>query len=76
MRLATAYTIKNNYPENIHIVAEEQNGKWMVSVYLLRNKQLHSLLLSTKPVFDFKAAAIGHANEVCGSIVNDKSLKS
>ncbi|MFA6057274.1 MAG: hypothetical protein WC756_03680 [Taibaiella sp.] len=76
MRLITAYTIRNNYPENILISAEQDgpSGQWKVSVYLTKNGDLHSLLLSTKPCFDYKGAAENHAKVICESIVKDKSL--
>ncbi|MFA6058938.1 MAG: hypothetical protein WC756_12120 [Taibaiella sp.] len=76
MKRVTALTIKHNFPENIHIQGDqkESGGKWSCSVYLKKGNRIHTLLLTSKFVFEFRQVAENHARTVCESIVNDKNL--
>lgn len=58
MTTLTAIELACNYPENIQTnSAKQENEKFAAFCYLIRDGQLHKLMLSTQPVFETEKAA-------------------
>lgn len=63
----TALTIGSNYPENIHISPYEEKGKYGFAIYLLRDAELHALLVSSELIFESEKSALEDAEKLCKS---------
>ena len=58
MTLITAVELGSNYPDNIMIeAAKQENGKFSSFCYLMRDGNIHKLMLSTQSIFDSKEDA-------------------
>lgn len=45
--------IAGNYPDNIRVhVTKGQSGRYMAWMYMLRDGEIHKLMLSSKEMFD------------------------
>ena len=68
MTLLTALELGSNYPENISIQsAKQQNEKYAVFCYLMRDKNIHKLMLSSEGVFDTSDEAEKHLHDLAKS---------
>ncbi len=66
----TALTVASNYPENILISAgSNEDGKFIGLIYLLRDERIHTILLSTQPIYNTEQEAIEQMKEVCNELV-------
>ena len=74
MSLVTANFIKNNYPERIQITTSKEGNKHSVNIYLLAKGEPVKHLLTSAFVFRSEGEAKLHAEIVCQSIVDDKTL--
>jgi hypothetical protein len=61
--------IQGNYPNNIYIdSAKQENGKCRGFLYLLRDGQIHSLLLTSDSIFESDEKAKDKLHEICKSL--------
>ena len=69
MTLLTALELSNNYPDSIHITSREApNGKFAVFCYMMRDGEIHKLMLSSSPVFDSAEKAESYMHEVAKEV--------
>ncbi|NBA76843.1 hypothetical protein GOQ04_14895 [Emticicia sp. ODNR4P] len=66
MTLRTVLEIAGNYPDNIQIDScKQENGKYASFAYLLRDGQIHRLMVSTNALFDSKEDANKVLKDFC-----------
>nr|DAQ82008.1 MAG TPA: Transcriptional activator HlyU [Caudoviricetes sp.] len=69
MTLLTALELSNNYPDGILIASREApNGKFAVFCYMMRDGEIHKLMLSSQPVFDSAEEAENYMHEVAKEV--------
>lgn len=65
MTQLTAMELAGNYPDNILINSQKSpEGKYAVFCYMMRNGEIHKLMLSSQPVFDSSSDAENYMHEV------------
>lgn len=70
MTVLTTLELAGNHPDNTLINATEQeDGKFSSFCHILRNGEIHKLLLSTKPVFDSEQEAIDKMTELIEDVI-------
>lgn len=69
MTQLTALELANNYPDNILIASREApDGKYAVLCYMMRNGEIHKLMLSSPAVFDSAEKAENYMHEVAKEV--------
>ena len=69
MTVLTALELSNNYPDSILISGREApNGKFAVFCYMMRDGEIHKLMLSSSPVFDSAEKAESYMHEVAKEV--------
>ena len=71
MSLRSALTVASNYPDNVRIEAAQslENNLFCAFLYLLRDGEIHTMLLSSSPVFDTEEEAINSFHAVAKSCI-------
>lgn len=65
MTQLTAMELAGNYPDNILITSREApDGKYAIFCYMMRDGEIHKLMLSSSPVFDSAEKAESYMHEV------------
>lgn len=69
MTQLTALELAGNYPDNTLIASREApNGKFAVFCYMMRDGEIHKLMLSSQPVFDSAEEAENYMHEVAKEV--------
>lgn len=69
MSRITMIIIGTNYPDNLYLGSGKDGDKYSGFIYLLKDGDIHNLLISTKPIFDSEEDCIKHLNELCNNCV-------
>lgn len=70
MSRITILIIGTNYPDNIYLESLKSEDKYLGFIYLLKDGQIHNLLISTKAIFDSEVECIGKLKELCNDCLN------
>lgn len=70
MTIRTCLTIQNNYPDNILIThLKGENEKYAGAAYLLRDGEIHTLLVSSNPEFKTSEAAEKYLRDTVDNVM-------
>jgi len=74
--MLTGMELKHNYPDNILIESKEntETGKHAVFCYLLRDGDIHKLMLSSPAVFETQEAAEKHLHDFAKACVENEDI--
>lgn len=70
----TALTLKNNKDVEVMVDGPNENNKYSGSIYVMHNGEIHSLLVSTQPVFDTEKAVKESLTNLIEECKNSKEL--
>ena len=70
MTTRTCLIIQGNYPENIKIDSQSDGNKFMACAYLMKDGNIHSLLVSTNNEFETKEASEKYLHDTFKQILN------
>lgn len=69
MTQLTALELAGNYPDNVLITSREvPDGKYAVFCYMMRDGEIHKLMLSSSPVFNSAEKAENYMHEVAKEV--------
>lgn len=69
MTQLTALELAGNYPDNVLIASREApDGKYAVFCYMMRDGEIHKLMLSSSPVFDSAEKAESYMHEIAKEV--------
>lgn len=68
----TALELYSNHPDDISTgaVKDIDSKKWAGYIYLLRDGEIHKVMLSTDPLFDTQQEAVSYMDDCRDRIVN------